>query len=484
MNSFSPKRKFSKPLTPTQLAKKSVPPEGQYSNCVFLGGACNPTTWRKDVAIPFLEENGIPYFNPQVDEWRPDLIVKEALAKEQSRCLLFVFQPHLTRALASLVEVAYLAAQVSSQTYSSSAQKMTTRSRSRRSRLLIIVRPSPLSSTAHTGRKSDTMAEAASLDAAYEWLEGCHLPNVYFFEVLEDALHFINDFYSNISSPKSPQSPSHSMWKRTKKMLKSRAEPKASYNPTSVSHERLIEAYKYSAAYREITADLHINIYFGGATPKNMEMTDTCSDYMGWVVGRQGVKRDFQLSMAVQRQCPRLYFHISRTGLWIVDQMEAAFAIGSGKEVFLCVEYLLDEDTSLHGVRSNNSSGYSSLASTPEDIFHPPTAVNRASSASTSSASSRSGSSSECEEIRSVEFSKLLVTSPENGTVVQTLSKQHRNLLLHTSDVFGLPPCAVKDHNRSRSYLKSLIEETSEECSKGCLLDHPVESIIDLIDLL
>lgn len=31
---------------------------------VFLGGACNPTTWRKDVAIPFLEENHIPYFNP------------------------------------------------------------------------------------------------------------------------------------------------------------------------------------------------------------------------------------------------------------------------------------------------------------------------------------------------------------------------------------------------------------------------------------
>ncbi|VDL60320.1 unnamed protein product, partial [Hymenolepis diminuta] len=31
---------------------------------VFLGGACNPTTWRKDVAIPFLEEKGIPYFNP------------------------------------------------------------------------------------------------------------------------------------------------------------------------------------------------------------------------------------------------------------------------------------------------------------------------------------------------------------------------------------------------------------------------------------
>ncbi|VDO03712.1 unnamed protein product [Rodentolepis nana] len=456
-----------------------------YVILVFLGGACNPTTWRKDIAIPFLEENGIPYFNPQVDEWCPDLITKEAVAKEQSCCLLFVFEPHLTRALASLVEVAYLAAQVSSQTHSSCFQKRKNCCRPRRPRLLIIVRPSP-SFTPHYGRKVDTLAEAASLDAAYEWLEGCHLPNVCFFEVLEDALRFINEFYSTLSSHNPPQSPSHSIWKKANKMLKSRAEPKVDYKPSSVSHERLIEAYKYSAAYSKIKADLPINIYFGGATPKKMDMTDTYSDHAGWVVSRKGAKRNFQLSMAVQRQCPRLYFHISRTGLWIVDQMEAAFAIGSGKEVFLCVEYLLDEDTSLHGgVRSNNSSGYSSLAGTPEDVFHPPTALNKASSASSSSAPSRSGSSSEGEEIRSTaEFSKLLVSSPESDTVVQTLPKQSRNLLLHTSDVFGLSQFAVKDHNRSRSYLKSLVKETSEECSKGYLLDHPVESISDLIDLL
>lgn len=35
------------------------------SECqVFLGGSCNPTTWRSDLAIPFLEEKGITYFNP------------------------------------------------------------------------------------------------------------------------------------------------------------------------------------------------------------------------------------------------------------------------------------------------------------------------------------------------------------------------------------------------------------------------------------
>ncbi|KAM3185144.1 hypothetical protein ACTXT7_006954 [Hymenolepis weldensis] len=413
----------------------------------------------------------------QVDEWRPDLIAKEAVAKEQASCLLYVFQPHLTRALASLVEVAYLAAQVSRQIYPYRAQRMTTRLRSCRPRLLIVVRPSPLSSTARTDRKSDTIAEAASLDAAYEWLEGLQLPNVYFFEVLKDALHYINDFYSNISLPESPQSPSHSSWRRARKRLEGRAKPK--------SYEKLIAAYQYSATYREITADLHVDLYFGGATPKKMQMTGTYPDCTSWVVGRQGAKRDFALSMAVQGQCPRLYFHISRTGLWITDQMEAAFAIGSGKEVFLCIECLHDEDTSLHGVRSNNSSGYSSLASTPDEIFQPPAGVTTISSASTSSAPSRSGSSSENEEVRSTEkLSKSPVTIPENDVIVKVLSKHHRDLLLPTSDVFGLSPCAVKDHNRSRSYLKSLIEKSSEEHGKGFLLDHPVESISDLIDLL
>lgn len=31
---------------------------------VFLGGSCNPTTWRADVAIPALSELGISFYNP------------------------------------------------------------------------------------------------------------------------------------------------------------------------------------------------------------------------------------------------------------------------------------------------------------------------------------------------------------------------------------------------------------------------------------
>ena len=31
---------------------------------VFLGGSCNPTTWRADVAVPELKKLGISFFNP------------------------------------------------------------------------------------------------------------------------------------------------------------------------------------------------------------------------------------------------------------------------------------------------------------------------------------------------------------------------------------------------------------------------------------
>ena len=36
---------------------------------VFLGGSCNPTTWRVDLAVPFCDEHGISLYNPQVTQF-------------------------------------------------------------------------------------------------------------------------------------------------------------------------------------------------------------------------------------------------------------------------------------------------------------------------------------------------------------------------------------------------------------------------------
>lgn len=77
---------------------------------VFLGGSCNPTTWRLELAIPALQNASITYFNPQVDEWFPELIEVEEQAKTAATLLLFVID-NQTRAISSMVEVAYLAGQ-------------------------------------------------------------------------------------------------------------------------------------------------------------------------------------------------------------------------------------------------------------------------------------------------------------------------------------------------------------------------------------
>lgn len=70
---------------------------------VFLGGSCAQTTWRQAIAIPMLEQKGISYYNPQVAEWKPELIEIEAKAKADASVLLFVIDGK-TRAIASMIE--------------------------------------------------------------------------------------------------------------------------------------------------------------------------------------------------------------------------------------------------------------------------------------------------------------------------------------------------------------------------------------------
>jgi len=76
---------------------------------VFLGGSCNPTTWRKEIVIPELKRLGITYYNPQVDHWAPELIELENQAKQNCEILFFVVD-NQTRAIASMMEVAFIAA--------------------------------------------------------------------------------------------------------------------------------------------------------------------------------------------------------------------------------------------------------------------------------------------------------------------------------------------------------------------------------------
>lgn len=47
-----------------ELERKKVHRQHQ----VFLGGSCNPTTWRRVQVIPVLDQHSISYYNPQVSE--------------------------------------------------------------------------------------------------------------------------------------------------------------------------------------------------------------------------------------------------------------------------------------------------------------------------------------------------------------------------------------------------------------------------------
>lgn len=77
---------------------------------IFLGGSCNPTTWRKKVAIPYLEMNGISYYNPQITDWTPEVVSLEHTAKQKAKVLFFVIDKQ-TRSTVSIVESAFMATQ-------------------------------------------------------------------------------------------------------------------------------------------------------------------------------------------------------------------------------------------------------------------------------------------------------------------------------------------------------------------------------------
>ena len=101
-------KRNEKPTPTKQKIQQTVSAPGDKKYDVFLGGSCNPTTWRMDTAIPHFEKQGVTFYNPQVDNWYPELMQIEERAKNNSTIKFFVFDNE-TRALASLVETAFMA---------------------------------------------------------------------------------------------------------------------------------------------------------------------------------------------------------------------------------------------------------------------------------------------------------------------------------------------------------------------------------------
>lgn len=76
---------------------------------VFLGGTCGTSTWRQEIAIPRLVQEGVSFYNPQYPEgvWHtiPNLVSIEAEAKDNATQILVVIGDE-TRGTASIMEAA------------------------------------------------------------------------------------------------------------------------------------------------------------------------------------------------------------------------------------------------------------------------------------------------------------------------------------------------------------------------------------------
>lgn len=64
MNSEASSYSTETAATSSKSELKLNPSDGTPAPEVFLGGSCNPTTWRADVAIPLLNKLNISFYNP------------------------------------------------------------------------------------------------------------------------------------------------------------------------------------------------------------------------------------------------------------------------------------------------------------------------------------------------------------------------------------------------------------------------------------
>jgi len=59
---------------------------------VFLGGTCNGSLWRNDL----IKDLKIDYFQPQAEDWTPEMMQKEIKQREECDFCLYVITPKMT----------------------------------------------------------------------------------------------------------------------------------------------------------------------------------------------------------------------------------------------------------------------------------------------------------------------------------------------------------------------------------------------------
>lgn len=77
---------------------------------IFLGGTCAETTWRNEL-MPLLNEQGVEYFNPVVDDWTPECqAIEEEEKNRKCNIHLYVITPEMqgVYSIAEIIHSAHL----------------------------------------------------------------------------------------------------------------------------------------------------------------------------------------------------------------------------------------------------------------------------------------------------------------------------------------------------------------------------------------
>ena len=61
---------------------------------VFLGGTCADSKWRSEIE-PLLEQAGLEFFNPVVDDWNEEAQAKEVQERQTSDFVLYTITPKM-----------------------------------------------------------------------------------------------------------------------------------------------------------------------------------------------------------------------------------------------------------------------------------------------------------------------------------------------------------------------------------------------------
>ncbi len=70
---------------------------------IFLGGTCNNSKWREDM-IKYLDDAGIDYFNPVVENWTDEAQANEIRERKECDICLYVITPRM-KGVFSIAEV-------------------------------------------------------------------------------------------------------------------------------------------------------------------------------------------------------------------------------------------------------------------------------------------------------------------------------------------------------------------------------------------